>query len=239
MTRDEVSAITHGDLPFANPLDPADIEAAVAALDLPAGARVLDVGSGAGELLALVKRHHEATAIGVEPAATWAAEARERGVDEVHEEPFGQADLEPPYDLVACIASSHAIGTWEDALRRLAGLVPDGGLGLVGEGFWRRTPSPGYLEVLGGATEDELPSHDGLRAAAEAAGWAIAAEHVATDDDWARYEETLLANGEAALAERDDPDLRRWVDAARARWEHPDGKDTLGFTLLTLRRASG
>jgi hypothetical protein len=43
MTRDEVSAITHGDLPFANPLDPAAIDAAVETVELPAGARVLDV----------------------------------------------------------------------------------------------------------------------------------------------------------------------------------------------------
>ena len=34
-----------------------------------------------------------------------------------------------------------------------------------------------------------------------------------------------------------DPGLRAWVDAARARWEHPDGRDTMGFALLTLRRA--
>ncbi len=239
MTRDEVSAITHGDLPFANPLDPAAIDAAIAAIDVPAGGRVLDVGTGAGELLARVKAHHDVTAIGIEPAAEWAEAARERGVDQVHEAPFAEAELEPPYDLVACIASSHAIGSWDDALRRLAGLVADGGLGVVGEGFWQRTPTASYLEVLGGATEDELPTHDALRAGAEAAGWAIDAETVASHDDWARYEETLLANGDAALAEREDPDLRRWVEAARARWEHPDGKDTLGFTLLTLRRASG
>ena len=50
------------------------------------------------------------------------------------------------------------------------------------------------------------------------------------------YEETLLANGEAELAARPDPDLGEWVDAARARWEGEGGQDTLGFALLTLRR---
>ena len=59
---------------------------------------------------------------------------------------------------------------------------------------------------------------------------------VASDADWAAYEETLIANGEAELAQGDDPTLREWVEAARARWERPDGKDTLGFALLTLRR---
>jgi hypothetical protein len=51
MDRDVISALTHAGLPFANPLDPAEIDAAIVALDLPRPARVLDVGSGAGELL--------------------------------------------------------------------------------------------------------------------------------------------------------------------------------------------
>jgi hypothetical protein len=59
---------------------------------------------------------------------------------------------------------------------------------------------------------------------------------VAAQEDWARYEEALIANGEKALAFDEDADLRRWVEAAKARWNHPDGRDTLGFTLLTLRR---
>ena len=36
---------------------------------------------------------------------------------------------------------------------------------------------------------------------------------VAADEDWARYEETLIANGEAELAQGDDPALRAWVEA--------------------------
>ena len=59
---------------------------------------------------------------------------------------------------------------------------------------------------------------------------------VASDADWKAYEETLIVNGEAALEDEDDPGLREWVEAARARWEHPDGRDTMGFALLTLRR---
>jgi hypothetical protein len=40
----------------------------------------------------------------------------------------------------------------------------------------------------------------------------------------------LPANGERARA---DP-IR--VDAAAARWNHPDGRDTLGFALLVTQR---
>ena len=142
------------------------------------------------------------------------------------------------YDLVCCLASSHALGPWDQALGGLAALArADGGLGLVAEGFWRREPSAGYLEALGGAGADELPSGlDGLEAGARAAGWEVLDAAVASDEAWAAYEETLIVNGEAALESEDDPRLREWVEAARARWEHPDGKDTMGFALLTLRR---
>jgi SAM-dependent methyltransferase len=198
---------------------------------------VLDVGCGRGELLARLAARFDLRTEGIEPGAEWAAAAREH-VDVVHEARFADVTLEPGgYDLVTCVASSHAIGSWDESLRALAGLArADGGLAVVGEGFWRRAPSAGYLERLGGASADELPRGlDGLRAGARAAGWDVLASVVASDADWAAYEETVLANGEAWLAEDPDPDLRAWVDSARARREGEGGKDTLGFALLTLR----
>jgi SAM-dependent methyltransferase len=240
MDRATLSAISHGDVPFANPLPEAVIDDAIAALRLPSGGRVLEVGCGAGELLARVAAGFELRTEGIEPAAEWAAAARER-VDVVHEARFAEVTLEPgSFDLVACIAASHAIGSWDESLRALAGLArPGGGLALVGEGFWRRQPSAGYLERLGGASADELPAGlDGLRAGARAADWEVLGCAVASDADWAAYEETLLANGERWLSADPDPDLRAWVDAARARWEGEGGKDTLGFALLTLRKTT-
>jgi SAM-dependent methyltransferase len=235
MNRDEVSAVTHGDLPFANPLSEAAIDAGIAALDLKPGARVLDIGAGNGELLTRIfAAHPGTTTIAIEPSEPWAEAARDRGVHIVYEQTLADAPLDPPFEAVVCVASSHAIGGWDEALREYARL---GDQALVGEGFWRREPSDSYLQALGGATVDELPTHEALLAGARDAGWEVVAEHVASHEDWARYEETLIAQGEAHLVTDPDPDLRRWVDAAKARWGHPDGKDTLGFTLLTLRKA--
>ncbi|HEX8120102.1 MAG TPA: methyltransferase [Solirubrobacteraceae bacterium] len=237
MDRDTISALTHGDVPFANPLSEADVEEAIGLLALPDGATALDVGCGNGEILARVKRRHDVTTMGIEPSPRWAAAAHER-VDIVHTATLQEvAPMEASWDLVVCIASSHAFGTWADALAGLRRLVRPGGRGLVGEGFWRRPPSAEYLDALGGATEDELPTRDALLDGARAAGWEVEDERVASDADWARYEETLIANGERALREHDVPELREWVGRARARWEHPDGRDTLGFALLTLHAA--
>ncbi len=235
--RSDLSVITHGDLPFANPLAEADVDAAIAALSLPPAGTALDVGCGNGEILARVKRRHAVTTMGVEPSPRWAAVAHER-VDLVHTATLEEvAPMEGAWDLVVCVASSHAFGGWRQAFAGLRRLARPGGAALVGEGFWRRPPSGSYLESLGGASAAELPDHAGLLAGAEAAGWQVEAERVAADAAWAAYEETLIANGERALAEHDDHALRAWVRRARSRWEHPDGRDTLGFALLTLRAA--
>jgi SAM-dependent methyltransferase len=226
------SVITHGDRAFANPLSEAAVGEAIAALELPARARALDVGCGTGELLARVPGVFR---VGIEPDADRAAKARER-LDEVHEARFDEVRLAPgSFDLVCCVGSSHAIGRWNDALRVLASLTRPLGYALVGEGFWRRHPSRSYLDVLGGE-EADLPDFDHLEAGAIDAGWALVRHHVASDADWADYEETLAANGERAYAANPDAGLREWLDAAAARWSHPDGKDTLGFALLTLQR---
>jgi SAM-dependent methyltransferase len=232
MDRETLSATTHADRPFANPLSEDVLARAIAALDLPDGARALDIGCGRGELLARVPGVRR---VGIEPSARWAAGARER-LDEVHEARFEDVELEPAsFDLVCCVGASHAIGRWDDALRTLAALTRPLGYAIVGEGFWRREPSAAYLEVLG-ATADELPDRDRLEAGAIDAGWALVHHEIASDADWADYEETLAANGERAYARNPDSDLRAWLDGMAARWNNPDGKDTLGFALLTLQR---
>jgi SAM-dependent methyltransferase len=236
--RETVSALTHGDLPFANPLSEADVDAAIGALSLSPGATAIDVGCGNGEVLARVKARHPVTTMGIEPSPRWAAVARER-VDLVHAATLEEvAPMEAGWDLVVCVASSHAFGTWLDGLVGLRRLVRPGGWALVGEGYWRRPPTESYLAALGGASADELPDRVGLAGGAAAAGWEVERAWDASDADWAAYEETLIRNGERALSSHDDHDLRTWVEAARGRWNHPDGRDTLGFALLLLRAAA-
>jgi hypothetical protein len=137
---------------------------------------------------------------------------------------------EGPFELVVCVASSHALGGFPDALGALRDLLVPGGQLLLGEGYWRRPPSDAYLDALGGATADELPDYAGLMAGAEAAGFTTLFAAVASEQDWDRYEWRLILNAERSGR----PALRERAARARARVTMPGGRDTLGFALVLL-----
>jgi len=234
MDREAISAATHAGLPFANPLSEEKVDELVGALALDRGARVLDVGTGHGEILRRIVARWGVRGVGLDPAARpWSssdAELRRARVEELTERDF---------DLVVNVAASHAFGRWDEALAALVELVRPGGLVLFGEGYWRRDPPPELLEALG-ASADELPSLGGLVRGAEAVGLRALQLVVASEDDWDRYEWRLIRNGEraaaAAASAQDAAVLREWVEAARSRVLGPGGRDALGFALVLFVR---
>jgi SAM-dependent methyltransferase len=224
--RAAVSRIAHGALPFYNPLSERDVDEAIALLDLRPGERVLDVACGNAEVLRRIAARWEVEAVGYDRDPELIRRARARAPElelMVSEEP-----PPGPFDLVVCVASSHALGGFPTALARLREL---GGQVLLGEGYWLREPSPEFLEALGGATRDELPGYEGLFEAAAHAGLVALWSRVATSRDWDRYEWTQVLNAErhggAELLER--------AALARHRLTMPGGRETLGFALTLLR----
>ena len=237
---ESASLRAHAAVPFMNPLGEAVIAEAIAALELAPGARVVETGCGAGAvLLGILEAHADATGVGVDPDGLALGRARRRaGGRAVQwiEATAQDAGLEPgSFDLVVNVASSHAHGGFPDALPALAALArPGGGLVLLGEGFWTRPPSPAFLDALGGATADELPlGLPALLDVARAAGLEPIDVREAGVEDMTAYEEAL-----AAEAERyDDAEAVAYARRIRARRALPDGATTMGFALLTLRRA--
>src|SRR4051794_22657757 len=175
------SFLAHRELAFMNPMGEAATDAAIAAIALPAGARVLETGCGSAELLLRVlEAHPDATGVGVDPDADGLeVAAREAARRVPGREPEliaataqGAGLPAGAFDLVVNVAASHAHGGFPGALAELRELARPGGVVLLGEGYWTTTPSPAFLEALGGATEDELPlGADALAGAARAAGF--------------------------------------------------------------------
>lgn len=206
------------------------IDAAIAVLPLESGSMVLETGCGSGEiLLRTVRAHPQARGLGVDLDADAIGQARHgANIDRVRFEVCDAATVTGRFDAVINVASSHAHGCFPGALGAIRSL---GTLVLYGEGFWRRPPSEEFLAALGGASVDELADLNGLRGAIAAAGFEIAHESLASEQDWSCYEETL-----AAHAERDArPDTLAYARRIRDRRALPDGADTLGFALFVLR----
>lgn len=225
-----VSRIAHAGLAFANPMSEAAVDAAIAALPLSPSPRVLETGCGSGEILLRVLRTHAgARGLGVDHDVDAIAEARHRaGALPARFEVGDAAALTGRFDGVINVGASQAHGGFPavmGALRRLGRTV------LYGEGFWRRSPSEEFLSALGGATADELPDLKGLRSAIADAGFDIAGEWLATEGDWAHYEETLAENAERHAT----PDAVAYARRIRYRRAISGGTDTLGFALLILQ----
>jgi cyclopropane fatty-acyl-phospholipid synthase-like methyltransferase len=226
------SRIAHAGLPFANPMSEAAVDGALAALPLPADPLILDTGCGSGEvLLRALGLHAGARGLGIDMDADAIAEARGRAVDlPAQFEVRDAASIEGTFDAVINVGASHVYGGFPAAVEALR---PVGRVVLYGEGFWRRRPADDFLAALGGATEDELADLGGLRAAIRAAGFEILHESLASEADWAHYEETLAANAER----HGTPDTLAYALRIRERRALAGGTDTLGFGLFVLRRS--
>jgi SAM-dependent methyltransferase len=191
---------------------------------------VLDAGCGNGEILRRTLRAYASArglGIDLDPDAIADARGRTAGLP-AQFEVRDAAAVEGRFDAVINIGSSHAFGGFPGALAALRALGP---VVMYGEGFWRRPPSADFLAALGGATAAELSDLDGLHAAIGEAGFDIVHESLATDRDWATYEERLADTGER----HNTPDTLAYAGRIRERRALPGGTDTLGFALLILQ----
>jgi SAM-dependent methyltransferase len=245
LSRERYSAIGHTGMAFWNPVGEALLDDWIAALPLDAGSRVLDVGCGRGELLVRLIERHACSGVGVDNSSVVIALGREQlarrlpaAACDLRCVAFDPDDFAPhSLDLACCVGSTHAVGSYTDALETLFELVKPGGLLLLGEGYWRKAPDPGYLAFLQSSRE-ELSSHAGNIELAEDLGLETVRACETPEADWARYEDGYAANIYEYLTDHpDDPDavtMRQRIDAWRnayLRW----GRDTLGFGLYLFR----
>lgn len=239
------TTVAHRDHLFCSPLSAAKVDTLIGLLDLPISASVLEVGCGKGEMLLRVMARYGVAGTGLDLSEAWLAEARERaGVRTLTKPPtfllLDAQEYAPPelVDLAVCVGSSHAYGGYRDTLRALAWIVKPGGSLLIGDGYWKRDPTPEYLALLEALT-DELTDHAGNVAAAVEEGLTPLFASVSSDDDWDYYEGLYALSVERyAAGHPDDPDvptmlrrIRPWRDGY-LRW----GRDTLGFALYLFQK---
>lgn len=228
MNRSEWTRAAHGDLEFMGPYGAAHLERLFRGVELPAPARVIDLGCGTGALLAWLAARGPISGVGIDlhPPRRSIAGVRLQRADASQLAGGGEFDL-------AC-----SIGAVTGPAE-LAAMVRPGGLVLYGDGYWRRPPTRRYLQALG-AERDQMAGWGATLRQGEPLGLRLLAAVRSSTADWDRYEGAWSDNGERYAAEHaGEPGVDAflaWIRNGRRRYLELGGRATTGFVLLVFRR---
>ena len=228
-----------------DPITPDKLATLGAALRLESGARVLELGSGSGEMLCTWARDHGIVGTGIDMSESFTQQARVRSeelgvadrVKFIHSDAAGYVSDEK-VDVAACVGATWIGGGVSGTVELLARSLRDGGMLLIGEPFWRQPPPT--EEVARGCGANAISDFLGLPellASFGRLGYDVVEMVVADQDDWDRYEAAkwltmrrwLEANPEDELAE----DVRARLSSEPARYA-AFTREYLGWGVFAL-----
>jgi SAM-dependent methyltransferase len=248
LDRNKFSAIATRNHAFNNPINETKIMKVMQIVSPKPHEKVIDIGSGKCELLIRLVENYKVSATAIELYDGAIEEAKRRASSRIPNDSIeyivDDARLaverceQGGYDFGMCIGSTHALGGLESTLQTLKRLVKKNGYILIGEGYWKQTPSAEYLEALGGANESECKSHAETVKTGEELGLIPLWSYVANEDDWDEFEWLYSSSIENYCHENpDDPDFEAMLERIRS-WRRTYlkwGRDTLGFGLYLYR----
>jgi len=237
--------VSHRDHLICNPTSEQKLDELVSLLDLPTGARVLDIACGKAELLVRLAERSGVTGDGVDLSTYSVRDARARAGGRVpgaaltfHELDGRWFEAAPgSYDLAMCIGASWTFGGHAPTLAALQRAVRPGGLVVVGEPFWRKTPEADFLSASGHEATS-FGTHPTNVSSGTDLGLVFLYTLVSSEDDWDRYEGLQWRAAERyAMTHPEDPDAAEILTRQRTyrdiylRWQ----RDTLGWAIYLFQ----
>ena len=235
-----------------NPCDPAKLEQLFDLMDLPNGAKVLDIGSGKGEALLRLAGRRELSGVGVDISPHFTQEARIRA------EALGPAasglsfvamdgrtyEAATDFDAVLCLGASWVFGGMRGTAQSMSERVRPGGFVVIGEPHLVRPPSCDYLQALTDLNlepEAELTLAENV-AAAESCGLVTLFSLASSQDEYDAYEWHRVRAAEMyAMGHPDDPDVPELLRRVRT---HRDlylryAREVVGWALYLFQKSPG
>lgn len=179
-----------------NPFTPEKFAALGSALRLKTGIKILDLGSGSGEMLCTWARDYRITGTGVDMSQLFNEQAKlrakELGVADkvkfIHGDAAGYVSDEK-VDVAACVGATWIGGGVAGTIKLLERSLSNGGIILIGEPYWRQLPPTETIakECFANSISDFLILPE-LLASFGQLGYDVVEMVLADQDGWDRYE---------------------------------------------------